>query len=274
MGESPWGFKSLQPHFSTSSPMHPPALVAHAVRLGSKGLNAVEIARELDVPRRTVADWLAGKIPRRSEGVVANGPPPRACERCGGAHDLGGLTSAYVYLLGLYLGDGCISSHPRGVYNLRIVLDAKYPDIIGEAERSIRKVAPWNTVTARSRPDNCVEVSAYWKSWPCFFPQHGLGKKHQRRIVLVQWQRELTARWPEALLRGLIHSDGCRFMNTGRRWRHPRYSFCNLSEDIKGIFCDACDQLDLHWTRAGPKTIYVSRRADVAALDRIVGPKY
>ena len=63
-------------------------------------------------------------------------------------------------------------------------------------------------------------------------------------------------------------------MNTGRAWRHPRYSFCNVSDGIKAIFCDACDQLDLHWTRTGPKTIYVSRKADVAVLDRIVGPKY
>jgi hypothetical protein len=53
----------------------------------------------------------------------------------------------------------------------------------------------------------------------------------------------------------------------------PRYSFSNLSIDIKRIFCEACDQLGLHWTTAPPKSIYVSRKADVARLDEFVGPK-
>jgi hypothetical protein len=91
--------------------------------------------------------------------------------------------------------------------------------------------------------------------------------------VLTDWQTRLVDRWPGALLRCLIHSDGCRFINTGRKWSHPRYSFCNVPEDIKAIFCDACDRLGLRYTRAPPKTIYVSRKADVAVLDRIVGPK-
>jgi hypothetical protein len=38
-------------------------------------------------------------------------------------------------------------------------------------------------------------------------------------------------------------------------------------------FCEACDLVGLHWTTAGEKTIYVSRKADVALLDRFVGPK-
>ena len=111
-----------------------------------------------------------------------------------------------------------------------------------------------------------VEVSAYSKSWPCLFPQHGEGKKHLRRIVLENWQAEIVDRHPDLLLRGLIHSDGCRFMNTGRKWRHPRYSFSNYSDDIRRIFCEACDRLGLHWTLA-PRTVYVSRIADVARLD-------
>jgi hypothetical protein len=89
---------------------------------------------------------------------------------------------------------------------------------------------------------------------------------------LTRWQRDLVEASPQSLIRGLIHSDGCRFINTGRRWRHPRYAFSNLSEDIREIFCDGCDLLALHWTRAG-NTIYVSRKADVALLDTFVGPK-
>jgi hypothetical protein len=91
---------------------------------------------------------------------------------------------------------------------------------------------------------------------------------------LSDWQVELVDRCPEQLLRGLIHSDGCRFLNTGRGdWCWPRYGFSNKSDDIRGIFCYACDRLGVHWTKAGEKTIYVSRKADVAKLDEFIGPK-
>jgi hypothetical protein len=53
---------------------------------------------------------------------------------------------------------------------------------------------------------------------------------------------------------------------------NPRYLFTNASDDIRGIFCDACDLLGLHWTEA-PRTVYVSRKADVARMDEFVGPK-
>jgi hypothetical protein len=73
------------------------------------------------------------------------------------------------------------------------------------------------------------------------------------------------------LLRGLIHSDGCRFVNTGRQWRHPRYAFSNLS-DIRLIFTNACDRLGLRWTTSG-RIVYVSRKDDVASMDQFIGPK-
>jgi hypothetical protein len=107
---------------------------------------------------------------------------------------------------------------------------------------------------------------------PCLFPQHGPGRKHERRIALAGWQRTLVAKHPEQLLRGLIHSDGCRFVNTGRKWRHPRYSFSNRSEDILRIFRETCDLVGVRWTTA-PHTVYVSRVRDVALLDEFIGPK-
>jgi hypothetical protein len=83
----------------------------------------------------------------------------------------------------------------------------------------------------------------------------------------------VVARVPQFLVRGLIQSDGCRFENTGRGgWRHPRYAFCNFSADIRRIFCDACEMMGLHWTPSR-NVIYVSRKRDVAILDRVAGPK-
>jgi hypothetical protein len=185
-----------------------------------------------------------------------------------------------VYLLGLDLGDGCISAHPRGVFRLRLFFDARYPKIIDAGEAAITSLLPANRINrlmrsggyANSSPRSNVELSVYSRALPCLFPQHGPGRKHERRIALEDWQRGLVAKHPELLLRGLIHSDGCRFVNTGRNWRHPRYSFSNLSDDIRAIFCDACDLVGVHWTTA-PRTIYVSRVRDVARLDEFIGPK-
>jgi hypothetical protein len=251
--------------------------VAAVLELGASGLNASQIARRTGIPRATVRDWLAGRTPRRNGGD----PLRPCCARCGGpTHSFSDLPAEYVYTLGLYLGDGCISAHRRAVYKLRIVLDLRYPGIVGECEAAVRAVVPNNRVHRLLRRSNYVEhdeysnveVYAYSKSWPCLLPQHGPGRKHHRRIELSEWQHELVERHPELLLRGLIHSDGCRFINTGRSWRHPRYSFSNLSADIRRIFCDGCDLLDLHWTTAG-HTIYVSRKADVARMDEFIGPK-
>ena len=149
-----------------------------------------------------------------------------------------------------------------------------------ECAGSLQAVLPNNRVHRLLTPTNCFSVSAYSRTWPCLFPQHGPGTKHTRPIFLADWQQTLAKRWPEQLLRGLIQSDGCRVINTGRGgWRQPRYAFSNVSTDITSIFCSACDCLGLRWTASFPTresaavSIYVSRKADVARMDEFIGPK-
>jgi RNase P subunit RPR2 len=45
------------------------------------------------------------------------------------------------------------------------------------------------------------------------------------------------------------------------------------SEDIKRIFCDACDALGVQWRVMNRDSISVARRASVARLDEFIGPK-
>lgn len=260
-------------------------MVAEALRLrDEEGLGACKVARRLGLPVGTVRDWHAGKLPRHSRTTTRDGDPiPEACPVCDqNEHRFDELPRAYVYLLGLYLGDGSISSHPRGVHKLRVFLDQKYPGIVDECAAAMQEMVPGNQVARRLTDSNCWEVYAYWRSWPCLFPQHGPGMKHRRRIWLAGWQQELAERWPEALLRGMVQSDGCRFTNTRGKsdsWSAPRYAFGNVSTDITSIFCTACEKLRLRWTSAFPAnerkavTIYVSRKDDVARMDEFIGPK-
>jgi hypothetical protein len=118
--------------------------------------------------------------------------------------------------------------------------------------------------------------------WPEAFPQHGPGRKHERKIELTDWQREVVDRFPEEFLRGLVHSNGCRTINrfktklpSGRvaEYEYPRWFFSNRSADIRGLFCEYCERLGIGWTQSNPRNISVSHRRSVALLDSFVSAK-
>lgn len=120
------------------------------------------------------------------------------------------------------------------------------------------------------------------RHWPCLFPQHAPGRKHDRKIELEPWQQTITSRHPGSFARGLFHSDGCRFVNRvhhrlkdcDRWYEYPRYMFTNESRDILGMCCETLDQLGVSWRFSRRNTISVARREAVARLDEFVGPKY
>jgi hypothetical protein len=84
--------------------------------------------------------------------------------------------------------------------------------------------------------------------WACLFPQHGPGRKHQRKIELAQWQEIIVRKYPGEFARGLFHSDGWRGVNRVRRtladgdhwYEYPRYMFGNESADILRLCGEAC----------------------------------
>ena len=190
---------------------------------------------------------------------------------------------AYSYLLGIYLGDGCVSVRRRGGTDLRITLDARYNAIVDECCAAIAAVMPDCRVSVRDVPgEGSRVIGACTDRWVDAFPQHGPGPKHTRPIVLAAWQRRIVESEPEAMLRGLIHSDGCRTVNrfttrlpSGRTatYAYPRYFFSNLSADIRELFCERCDQLGIRWTQSNPRNISVAHRDSVARLDAFVGAK-
>ena len=236
-------------------------------------LSDYEIARRTGIPRSTVLNWRGRTSP---PGIRAPTPRLRHAHEWRPSDD-----TAYAYLLGLYLGDGCIGETNRHTPRLALSLDAGYPHIVGGAISALEATLPGVRI-GHQRRRGCVVVLASHPIWPHAFPQHGPGRKHTRRIVLARWQRDLTAQHPRALIRGLIHSDGSRVINrfqtrlpSGRvaDYSYVRYFFTNYSADIRGIFCEHCDLLGIRWTQSSFKNISVAHRDSVAILDSFVGPK-
>ncbi|WP_328963758.1 helix-turn-helix domain-containing protein [Streptomyces virginiae] len=241
------------------------------------GARNADVARHLDVPLGTVSYWKHIDRCKRGEPVAIR--PSLLCPRCDGrALD----QSAYAYLLGLYLGDGHISHYVKHkVPSLMITLDNAWPGIQDEAEAALQAVFPHNA-TCRVRTAGAQNIKVYFKHLPCLFPQHGPGRKHERRIVLEDWQQEIVDAHPWAFLRGLIHSDGCRVTNwtvrNGKRYEYPRYFFTNKSDDIRKLCTDTLTKVGVRWTvlarGSDPFNVSVARKDCVALMDAHIGPKY
>jgi hypothetical protein len=234
------------------------------LRLCESGLDDKTVSELTGVPRSTVRDWRCGRVPRANR--------LHACTH----DDL--PEEEYAYLLGIYLGDGCLSGHPRGVWRLRVACDSQYPEMIDAIGHAMVCVRGRGHAAVHQRPGRCVEVAMYWKHWPCLFPQHGRGPKWSRNIELHDWQQSIVERERAAFLCGLIDSDGCRITATyhersGITRRYGRYVFSNRSEQIHKLFTDSLDALGIHWTRANFKDTAVARQRDVRELDRFIGPK-
>jgi hypothetical protein len=175
--------------------------------------------------------------------------------------------SAYSYLLGMYLGDGCLS-RSRLTYRLEISLHQRQTSAIERVARAITALRPGRPVGFRRRGAVTI-VNAYSNAWPLLFPQHGRGHKHERAIVLEQWQQDIVERHPVEFLRGCIESDGCRHRRVVAGRNYPAYSFTNHSEDILQIFLWACGLIGLRPRRANRVTASIARRPDVATLDEL-----
>lgn len=174
---------------------------ARAIALVAQGRSLNSVSKQTGILRAAIRSWQT-----RLEPLDTNRGEP--CPRCSEEPTAIENPSAYAYLLGLYLGDGCISAAKRGV------------------------------------------------AWPCLFPQHGPGKKHDRRIILEPWQQEIVDAHPWEFIRGLIHSDGCRIINWAtrmvrgerKRYEYPRYFSTNKSDDIRKLFSDTLTAVGVEWT--------------------------
>ena len=255
--------------------VRPQSLVDSALRASDAGVPDAENAQLHGVAVKTIRRWRRlyqrRGLPRGQRHTTV------ACPRCDGADLVGG---AYAELLGWYLGDGHISKGRREVFNLHVYNDEKYARNNERIAELMSLVKPGGRPHARSMP-GCTVITVSWKHWPCLFPQHGPGRKHERPIVLEDWQRSIVETHPAAFLRGLFHSDGSRVRNWAtrvvagerKRYDYPRWQFTNVSADIRELCCWALDVAEVPWRQSNRVTISVSTRAGVARLDELIGPK-
>jgi Homeodomain-like domain len=235
--------------------VHSSEVRVRALTLIENGFSLRAVSVSTGISRSTLRVW---RDHPEKDGSRAS------CPRCAGSPTLPEQPAGYAYLLGLYLGDGCISvggDPAKGVWKLRVICCDAWPGLVQAG---------------------CTEVLSYSKHWPCLFPQHEPGRKHTRRIELGDWQRIIVERYPEDFARGLFHSDGYRGINRVRRnwgggdhwYEYPRYLFVNNSADILRLCGETLDQLGVAWRFSKPNTISVARNEAVARLDEFVGPKY
>jgi hypothetical protein len=241
-----------------------------ALALILQGVNDCEISRRIGVPRRTIMDWRRPTyVPRRKYAV-------ETCPRCWrAAKPIHFTDEDYTELLGLYLGDGCITELAR-TERMRITLDAKYPKVINQCHALLERCFPANSagITVKDA-GSCFVVWVYSQHMVCLFPQHGPGKKHERRLILEPWQRQLLETAPWGFIRGCIRSDGCAFINRTGPYEYLSYAFSNLSEDLTRLFCAACDLVKVEYRLNHGRLwdVRINRRESVARMLEHVGLK-
>ncbi|MEF9903161.1 helix-turn-helix domain-containing protein [Streptomyces sp. P9-A2] len=247
--------------------MHNLSTRKRALAMVSQGRSLNSVSHETGISRAAIRSWQ-----HRLE------PLPRMASPAPGPH---ADDHAYTYLLGLCLGDGCISPHRRSGYYLRIACADAWPGLIELCREAIARARPGIGIYTQQK-QGCVMITSYSPHWPQLFPRHGPGKKHDRSIALQSWQQALVDEHPWEFVRGLIHSDGCRIINwttrmvrgERKRYEYPRYFFTNLSADIIRLFTTSLDQVGVEWRQPNPRDISVAKKASVALMDLHLGPKY
>jgi hypothetical protein len=86
----------------------------------------------------------------------------------------------YAYLLGIYLGDGCLSAHPRGVWRLRVACDSQYQQIIDAIGHAMARVRGRGHAAVHQRPGRCVEGNG--RSWSANARRFSARAYRQRRL--------------------------------------------------------------------------------------------
>jgi hypothetical protein len=192
---------------------------------------------------------------------------------------------AYSYILGFYLGDGCLYNTKGRSYTMMIANQADFYEMNLEISRSLSVLFPNKKVTFYKKPtSNCFDIKLTALNLHEIFP-HGKGTKHSRKISLTNWQKKIIEEFPQKCIKGLLQSDGTRYAADFKRYPHRIvYQFSNCSLDIHHILHELVKMEEIEYTfrqlKSKKSSIHADafvtsfyKRSAVNILDTFIGPK-
>ncbi len=252
------------------------------MKLRSVGMKISEIVKTTGLTRSCINNWINRGSPKNehmsniSDNIQRN-PIDVLIEMSSIINEVE-LYSAYSFVLGMYLGDGCIQEINNST-QLTFSLDKKYERLNEYVMNVSNQVFGKNpSIYDRSvnrgqkSISNCINVKYCRKNLNLLFPQHGKGKKHTRTIELLEWQRLIIN--DMSLCQGLFFSDGSYYLdNVNNKWM---YSFTNKSNGIINILSQALERLNIRYNirdRKSSIVLTVKYQDDVRRLHEMIGDK-
>ncbi len=209
------------------------------------GKNQCEISRITGIPRGTLKCWIKPAYVPKTNKLRNSYRPIIDFESYLNTEE---KKKAYSFILGIYLCDGYISRYKTyRAPAIRFFNDSKYPLNTQEWKEKLQILLPENSVNVhKHKQSNCFIVLAYSRKLLDLFPQYGEGKKHDRKLTLAPWQKQILDQYPEEFIRGCIQSDGCIYIQKiSDRFSYKRYNFINKSEDIMDFFLYALEKVGI-----------------------------
>ena len=202
--------------------------------------NMMVISKKFAIPWTTVRQWIKGKRQylKNQQTSIDSDVKKFIKDNIG--------INEYSYMLGCYLGDGHIVFIKNKISKrITISTATNTPELIRFQSNILTKFG--NKIVVRKRKSNCVDIFTHNPELDKLFPQAGPGKKHDRKIELSDWQKEIINH--KYLLLGLFHTDGSATKAYSPKNDNPlRYEFVNVSQDIINIYCECLKKLDINYT--------------------------
>lgn len=259
--------------------MYNQSVINSAKEMKSNGSSISEISRKIGASRSTIKQWLTPLKRYIPKNIIHNITTFESfIDNMEKSEE---YRKAYYYLLGEYLGDGCINlMKNKRTYVLRIFCADSHPLIIDEVKKDLKMIFPDNSIQDVKK-QGCHSIGIYCSDLPKLFPHTGVGKKHDRKIELSDWQLKYIESNKLYLLKGLFHSDGSYYYSKGSK--HYYYNFTNCSLDIHKIYQDCLDSLGIKYTfnerkckSILPNKVYLTvicRNSEVVKMFNLVGEK-
>ena len=227
------------------------------------GKNKSQLEKIYGIPRNTIRYWIDNEL--KTKAVRKKDKPLEEI-----IEEIKQNKEDYSFILGLYLGDGCISPN-RTSYKLRITQDDKYPNLKNIINYRVNNFFT-NKSFMQNRKKNCSDIGVNDKNLPLYFPQHGKGKKHDRKIELVDYQKD-NLDYKE-FLRGLWVTDGSYYL---AQKKYECYNFTNKSTDIIALFEECLSQFNIGYRtrmkKNGVWLVEITKKTEVLKMKDLVGIK-